>query len=47
LPNGKNHLLVKGIQVYSYKGSGFLQRGDNNKYGKIGWGYVKNLLKNH
>jgi hypothetical protein len=36
-----NYTLVKGIQVYSNKGPGPLQRGDNHKNVKMGWGYLK------
>jgi hypothetical protein len=32
---------VKGIQVCSYKGSGPLQRGDNQKNVKMGWGHLR------
>jgi hypothetical protein len=32
---------VKGIQVYSNKGPGPLQRGDNHKNAKFGWGHLK------
>jgi hypothetical protein len=32
---------VKGIQVCSNKGRGPLQRGDNHKNVKIGWGLLK------
>jgi hypothetical protein len=32
---------VKGIQVCSNKGPGLLQRGDNHKNVKIGWGHLK------
>jgi hypothetical protein len=32
---------VKGIQVSSNKGPGPLQRGDNHKNVKIGWGHLK------
>jgi hypothetical protein len=32
---------MKGIQVYSNKGPGPLQRGDNHKSVKIGWGNLK------
>jgi hypothetical protein len=32
---------VKGIQVCSNKGPGLLQRGDNHKNVKIGWGLLK------
>jgi hypothetical protein len=39
---------VKGIQVCSNKGPGSLQRGDNHKNVKMGWGHFKNLfLQNH
>jgi hypothetical protein len=34
---------MKGIQVYSIKGPGPLQRGDNHKNVKMGWGYLKIL----
>jgi hypothetical protein len=33
--------LVKGIQVCSNKGPGPLQRGDNYKNVKMGWGHLK------
>jgi hypothetical protein len=32
---------VKGIQVYSNKGPSPLQRGDNHKNVKMGWGHLK------
>jgi hypothetical protein len=32
---------VEGIQVCSNKGLGPLQRGDNNKNVKMGWGHLK------
>jgi hypothetical protein len=32
---------VKGIQFYSMKGPGALQRGDNYKNVKLGWGHLK------
>jgi hypothetical protein len=32
---------VKGIQVCSNEGPGFLQRGDNHKNVKMGWGHLK------
>jgi hypothetical protein len=32
---------LKGIQVCSNKGSGHLQRGDNHKNVKMGWGHLK------
>jgi hypothetical protein len=32
---------VKGIQVCSYKGPSPLQRGDNRKNVKMGWGHLK------
>jgi hypothetical protein len=35
---------VKGIQVCSNKGPGLLQRGDNHKNVKIGWGHLKILF---
>jgi hypothetical protein len=39
---GTNYLWVKGIQVYSNKEPGPpLQRGDNHKNVKIGWGHLK------
>jgi hypothetical protein len=39
---------VKGIQVCSIKEPGPLQRGDNHKNVKLGWGSFKNLiLKNY
>jgi hypothetical protein len=39
---------VKGIQVHSIKGTGPLQRGDDHKNVKMGWGSFKNLiLKNY
>jgi hypothetical protein len=36
-----NHPWVKGIVNCSNKGSGPLQRGDNYKSAKIGWGHLK------
>jgi hypothetical protein len=36
---------VKGVQVCSIKGPGPLQRGDNHKNVKMGWGHLKNLRK--
>jgi hypothetical protein len=38
---GTNFPWVKGIQVYSNKGPGPLQRGDNHKNVKMGWGHLK------
>jgi hypothetical protein len=35
---------VKVIQVCSNKGSGPLQRGDNHKKVKMGWGHLKILF---
>jgi hypothetical protein len=32
---------MKGIQVCSNKGSGPLQRGDNDKNVKMGWSHLK------
>jgi hypothetical protein len=33
--------LVKGILNCSNKGPGPLQRGDNDKYAKMGWDHLK------
>jgi hypothetical protein len=39
---------MKGIQVYQNKGPIPLQRGDNHKNVKMGWGHLKILvLQNH
>jgi hypothetical protein len=38
---GTNYPWVKGIQVCSNKRSGPLQRGDNHKNVKMGWGHLK------
>jgi hypothetical protein len=38
---GINHPWVKGILNCSNKGPGPLQRGDNHKNAKIGWGHIK------
>jgi hypothetical protein len=38
---GTNYPWVKGIQVCSIKGPGLLQRGDNHKNVKMGWGPLK------
>jgi hypothetical protein len=38
---GTNYPWVKEIQVCSNKGPGPLQRGDNHKNVKIGWGHLK------
>jgi hypothetical protein len=39
---------VKGIQVCSNKGPGPLQREDNHKNVKMGWGHIINLFfQNH
>jgi hypothetical protein len=35
---------MKGIQVSSNKGPGSLQRGDNHKNVKMGWGHSKTLF---
>jgi hypothetical protein len=40
---GTNYPWVKGIQVCSNKGPGFLQRGDNHKNVKMGWGHLKSF----
>jgi hypothetical protein len=39
-----NYPWVKGIQVCSNKGPGPLQRGDNHKNAKMGWGHLKILF---
>jgi hypothetical protein len=44
---GTNHCWVKEILNCSNKESGPLQRGDNYKNVKMGWGLFKDLLKNH
>jgi hypothetical protein len=36
-----NHLRVKGILDLSNKGPVPLQRGDNHKNAKMGWGHLK------
>jgi hypothetical protein len=38
---GIHHAWVKGILNYSNKGPGPLQRGDNLKNAKVGWGHSK------
>jgi hypothetical protein len=38
---GTNHPWVKGIQVCANKWPGPLQRGDNHKNLKLGWGHLK------
>jgi hypothetical protein len=35
---------VKEIQVYSIEGPGHLQRGDNHKNVRMGWGHLKVLF---
>jgi hypothetical protein len=35
---------VKRIQAYSNKGPGPLQRGDDHRNGRKGWGHLKILL---
>jgi hypothetical protein len=37
---GANHPRVKGIVICLNKGPGPLQRGDNHKNVKLGWGYL-------
>jgi hypothetical protein len=37
---GTNHSWMNGIQVYSNEGPNHLQRGDNHKSAKIGWGHL-------
>jgi hypothetical protein len=41
---GTNYPWVKGIQLCSSKGPSPLQRGDNHKNVKIGWGHLKIFL---
>jgi hypothetical protein len=41
--NSTNYPWVKGIQVSSNKGPGPLQRGDNHKNVKMGWGQLKSF----
>jgi hypothetical protein len=41
---GINHTWVKGILNCSNKGPGPLQRGDNIKTAKMGWGHLKTLF---
>jgi hypothetical protein len=38
---GTYYSWMKGIQVCSNKGPGPLQRGDNHKNVKMGWGHLK------
>jgi hypothetical protein len=38
---GTHYPWVKGIQFFSNKGPGPLQRGDNYKNVKMGWGHNK------
>jgi hypothetical protein len=38
---GTNYLWAKGIEVCSNKRPGPLQRGDNHKNIKMGWGHLK------
>jgi hypothetical protein len=47
IKRGINHPWVKGILNFSNKEPGPLQRGDNYKNAKMGWGHLNNLLKNH
>jgi hypothetical protein len=45
---GTYYPWLKGIQVYSVKGPGPLQRGGNHKNLKMGWGNLKIfILKNY
>jgi hypothetical protein len=39
-----NHTCIKGIQVYTNKGPGHLQRGDNCKYRVVSFNF---FLKKH
>jgi hypothetical protein len=41
IKRGTNYPWVEGIQVCSIKGPGPLQRGDNHKNIKMGWGHLK------
>jgi hypothetical protein len=41
---GTNYPLVKGIQVCSNKGPDPLQRGDNHRNVRKGWGHLKILF---
>ena len=41
---GTNYPWVKGIQICSNKGPGSLQRGDNHKNVKMGWGHLKSFF---
>jgi hypothetical protein len=41
---GTNHPWVKGILNYSNQGPGPIQRGDNHKTAKMGWGHFKNVF---
>ena len=38
---GTHHPWVKGLQVCSNEGPGFLQRGDNHENAKVGWCHLK------
>jgi hypothetical protein len=42
---GTNYPWAKRIKVCSNKGPGSLQRGDNYKNAKMGWGYLKIFSK--
>jgi hypothetical protein len=41
---GTNYPWVKGIQICSNKGRSPLQKGDNHKNVKMGWGHLKIFL---
>jgi hypothetical protein len=41
---GTNHPWLKGIQNYTNKGPGPLQRGDNHKNATMGWGHLKTFF---
>jgi hypothetical protein len=42
---GTNHPYVKGIQNCTNQGLGPMQRGDNHKNAKMGWGHLKIFSK--
>jgi hypothetical protein len=42
---GTNHPWVKGILNCSNKGLGPLQKGDNYRNAKMGWGHLKIFLR--
>jgi hypothetical protein len=42
---GTSYPWVKGIQGFSNKGPGLVQRGDNHKNLKTGWGHLKSFSR--